>query len=117
MLRPCPLAPLAVLPPAAAACATPQSVPFSCVPREVSVYVDGRLLEGNEAALRTARAHKIYAKGPGYEPRLVVVEPEVGEEGRAAFPDDDLCVQVVPIGMGRELEVEVEPGGEAEPAR
>ncbi|TMA29655.1 MAG: hypothetical protein E6J87_19770 [Deltaproteobacteria bacterium] len=91
-----------------AGCATTQSVRIACVPREVQIYVDGRLIEGNEAALRTDRAHKIYAKGPGYEPRLVVLEPEVGEDGRAAFRDEDLCVQVVPIGMNRELEVDVE---------
>jgi hypothetical protein len=58
--------------------------------------------------LRTDRAHKIYAKGPGYEPQLVVLEPEVDEDGRAAFAEDDLCVRVVPVGMRRNLEVEVE---------
>ena len=113
-----PFAALAVLLAAAAAgCATTQKVRISCVPREVSVYVDGRLLEGGEAALRTDRAHKIYAKGPGYEPQLVVVEPEVDDNGRAAFREDELCVRVVPVGMGRELEVEVEPGSETEAAR
>ena len=117
MLRARPLAALALLAAAAAGCATTQNVRISCVPREVSVYVDGRLLEGNEAALRTDRAHKIYAKGPGYEPQLVVIEPEVDDNGRAAFREDELCVRVVPVGMGRELEVEVEPGSEAEPAR
>jgi hypothetical protein len=118
MPRTRPVAALAVLLAAAAAgCTTTQNVRISCVPREVSVYVDGRLLEGNEAALRTDRAHKIYAKGPGYEPQLVVVEPEVDDNGRAAFREDELCVRVVPVGMGRELEVEVEPGSEAEAAR
>ena len=99
---------------AAAGCATTQKVRISCVPREVKVYVDGRLLEGDEAKLRTDRAHKIYAKGPGYEPQLVVIEPEVDEGGRASFAEDDLCVRVVPVGVGRELEVEVEveSGGE-----
>jgi hypothetical protein len=100
---------------AAAGCATTQNVRIACVPREVSVYVDGRLLEGDSADLRTDRAHKIYAKGPGYEPQLVVLEPEVGADGRPAFPDDDVCMRVVPVGMGRELEVEVEPGRESEP--
>ncbi len=101
---------------AALGCASTQTVRIACVPREVSVYVDGRLLEGDETALRTDRAHKIYAKGPGYEPRLVVVEPEVGDDGRARFADDALCVRLVPVKMGRELEVEVEPGAEP-PAR
>jgi hypothetical protein len=109
MPRPRPFAALAALLAAAAAgCVTTQKVRVSCVPRDVKVYVDGRLLEGDEAALRTDRPHKIYAKGPGYEPQLVVLEPEVDEEGRAAFPEDDLCMRVVPVGVGRELEVEVE---------
>jgi hypothetical protein len=102
------LAALAAL--AAAGCATSQTVHITCVPREVSVYVDGRLLEGDSADLRTDRAHKIYAKGAGYEPQLVVLEPEVGADGHPAFPDRDLCLRVVPVGMGRELEIHVEPG-------
>jgi hypothetical protein len=109
MPRARPLAALCTLLAATAAgCATTQTVRISCVPREVSVYVDGRLLKGDEAKLRTDRAHKIFAKGPGYEPQLVVMEPEVGEDGRAAFRDDHLCVRVVPVGMERKLEVEIE---------
>jgi len=100
-----------------AGCASTQSVQIRCVPREVKVYVDGRLLQGSEADLRTDRPHKIYAKGPGYQPRLVVLEPEVDERGRSAFRDD-LCIEVVPVGMNRELEVDVEHGGAPEaPAR
>jgi len=117
MPRARPLALSAVIAALGAGCVATQNVRISCVPREVSVYVDGRLLEGTEAALRTDRAHKIYAKGPGYQPQLVVVEPEVDDNGRAAFREDELCVRVVPVGMGRELEVEVEPGSEAEAAR
>ena len=93
---------------AAAGCASTQTVRISCVPREVQVYVDGRLLEGDEARLRTDRPHKVYAKGAGYQPRLVVLEPEVDERGNAAFRDEDLCIEVVPVGMHRELEVDVE---------
>ena len=100
---------------AAAGCASTQTVRIACVPQKVSVYVDGRLLDGNEAALRTDRPHKIYAKGPGFEPRLVVIEPEVGADGRPVFRDGEVCMEVVPIGMTRELEVEVEPGGEFDP--
>ena len=96
----------------AAGCASTQSVRITCVPREVSIYVDGQLLEGDRAELRTDRAHKIFAKGPGFEPRLVVVEPETGDDGRPSFADGEVCVRVVPIGMGRELDMEVEPGGE-----
>ena len=98
----------------ATGCASTQSVRIRCVPHEVQVYVDGRLLEGDEASLRTDRAHKIYAKGPGYQPRLVVLEPEVDERGRGAFRDDDLCIEVVPVGINRELEVDVERDGKPE---
>ena len=93
----------------AAGCASTQTVRIECVPREVAVYVDGQRIEGDEAELRTDRAHKIFAKGPGYEPRLVVLEPEVDENGRAVFRDESVCVQLVPLEMKRELEVEVEP--------
>jgi hypothetical protein len=95
---------------AVAGCASTQTVRITCVPQRVSVYVDGRLIEGSEADLQTDRPHKIFVKGPGFEPRLVVLEPELGEDGRAAFRDDEVCVEVVPVGMKRELEVEVEPG-------
>ena len=98
-----------------AGCASTQTVRITCVPREVSVYVDGQLLDGDRTELRTDRAHKIFAKGPGFEPRLVVVEPETGDEGRPGF-DDEVCVRVVPVGMGRDLDLEIEPG-EEEPAR
>ena len=101
----------------AAGCASTQSVRIRCVPREVQVYVDGSLLEGDEAALRTDRPHKIYAKGPGYQPRLVVLEPQVDERGQSAFRDEDLCIEVVPIGMNRELEVDLERGAPEAPAR
>jgi hypothetical protein len=117
MLRARPLAIASVLAALATGCATTQKVRIACVPSEVVVYVDGRQIEGDEVSLRTDRAHKIYAKGPGYEPRLVVIEPEVDERGRAAFREDELCMRVVPVAMGRELEVEVEPGSGAESAR
>ena len=95
----------------ATGCASTQSVRIRCVPREVKVYVDGSLLEGNETSLRTDRPHKIYVKGPGFQPRLVVLEPQVDERGRSEFRDEDLCIEVVPIGMNRELELDVERGG------
>jgi hypothetical protein len=101
----------------AAGCASSQSVQIRCVPRAVEVYVDGRLLEGNEATLRTDRPHKIYVKGPGYQPRLVVLEPQIDERGRSAFRDEDLCIELVPVGMSRELEVDVERGAPEAPRR
>ncbi len=98
----------------AAGCASSQTVQIRCVPREVQVYVDGRLLEGDETSLRTDRPHKIYAKGPGYQPRLVVVEPEQGPDGRSAFASDNVCVEVVPVAVGREIEIDPERDVEVE---
>jgi hypothetical protein len=98
-----------------AGCATStQSIRIDCVPAEVSVYVDGRLLEESPdvVLLRTDAPHKIFVKGPGYEPRLVVLEPELDRDGRLHFDTNELCIEVVPIGQHRELEVEVERDGE-----
>jgi hypothetical protein len=99
---------LALLATAAAGCTTTQTVRVDCVPQKVTVYVDGRQLEGNEAELSTDRPHKIYAKGPGYEPRLVVLEPEQGPDGRATFATDNVCLEVVPVAVGREIELDPE---------
>jgi hypothetical protein len=92
----------------AAGCASTQKVRVDCVPQKVTVYVDGEKLDGNEAKLSTDRPHKIYAKGPGYEPRLVVLEPEPGPDGRPAFASDSVCLEVVPVGVGREIELDAE---------
>jgi hypothetical protein len=99
----------------AAGCATTQKVRVDCVPQKVTVYVDGRELEGNEAELSTDRPHKIYAKGPGYEPRLVVLEPEKRPDGRTGFASDSVCVEVVPVGIGREIELDPERDVEVAP--
>lgn len=88
-----------------------QRVSIRCVPEEVKVYVDGRLLEDDAAegvVLRTDQPHKIYVKGPGYEPRLVVLEPSVDAEGRETLGPDELCIEVVPVGVHREIELEME---------
>jgi len=100
----------------AAGCASStQQVRIACVPEEVSVYVDGRLLEegdGDVVVLRTDEPHKIFVKGAGFEPRLVVLEPSVDAEGRETLGPVELCIEVVPIGMERQLELEVEPDSE-----
>jgi len=101
---------------AAGCAASTQSIRIECVPQQVTLYVDGRLLEGpaDEIVLRTDQPHKIYVKGPGFEPKLVVLEPEVDADGRHSLGPGELCIEVVPIGMGRELEVEVERDVEVE---
>jgi hypothetical protein len=88
-----------------------QRVSIQCVPEEVKVYVDGRLLEDDAAegvVLRTDEPHKIFVKGPGYEPQLVVLEPGVDAEGRETLGPDDVCIEIVPVGMHRELDLEME---------
>jgi hypothetical protein len=89
---------------------TKQRVEIACVPRAVSIYVDGRLLEpdADSVLLRTDRPHKIFVKGPGYEPQLVVLQPERDAEGRLRFATDDVCIEVAPIGQSRALELEPE---------
>jgi len=108
----------------AAGCLTStERVRIECVPERVEVYVDGRLLETGETevSLRRDAPHKIYVKGPGYEPQLVVLEPVVDAEGNETLGSDAVCIEVVPIGMQRELELEIERdaddpvGGEPDP--
>lgn len=98
----------------AAACASTQQVRVACVPEPVEVYVDGRLLDGTSVTLRSDLPHKIYAKGPGYEPRLIVLEPRVGPDGELRLDAEDVCVEPVPIGVGRRLEIEAEEDVPAE---
>ena len=66
----------------AGGCAAKQRVALDCVPHEVSVYVDGRRLEGSadSVELRADRPHTVFFKGGDYEPRMIVLEPhEVGD--------------------------------------
>ena len=92
------------------ACATRQAVPIQCVTHPVEIYVDGRLLEANPDLLElsTDEPHKVYVKAPGYEPQLYTFEPTVDAEGNPALDQDELCIELVPIAQGRELQVEIE---------
>ena len=68
------------------------------------------MLEGNPDAveLRLDEPHKVYVKAPGYAPQLVVLEPRPGPDGELTLPAEDVCVELVPVGMGRNLELQVE---------
>jgi hypothetical protein len=92
------------------ACAPKQKVSLDCVPEEVTVYVDGRALEETpqEIELRADRPHKIFVKAPGHEPQLIVLEPEVDERGRQSLEPAEVCVDIVPVGLDRELTLEVD---------
>jgi hypothetical protein len=101
------------------ACAPKQRIPLdACVSEEVVVYVDGRLLETSEALeLRSDEPHKLFFKRPGEPPRLVVLEARADGEGRPHLEPADPCAELVAIGLGRELTIEVEEeGGDAKPA-
>ena len=92
--------------------ATTQRVALECVPEQVQIYVDGRLLDEPPDALflRTDEPHKIFVKRPGYEPRLLVLESLRDAEGRARLDRDALCLELVPVGQRRQLQLEAEEG-------
>ncbi|MEM7409863.1 MAG: hypothetical protein AAF430_06495 [Myxococcota bacterium] len=92
------------------ACVSSQTVRLRCVPEQVSIYVDGELLEAgvDEVVLRTDEPHKIFVKAPGYQPKLVVLEPETAADGRPHLGPDEVCIEPVAIGVDRKLEIEGE---------
>jgi hypothetical protein len=96
-------------------CATTQEVPLGCVAEEVQVYVDGRLLEGRPESidLSVGDPHKLYFKRPGHEPQLVVLESREGPDGSLRLEPADVCVELIPVGLGRELVIEAEEGPDA----
>ena len=100
---------------AAWGCATQQSIPLACVVEEVHIFVDGRLLEGQPDAidLRSDVPHKLYFKREGHEPQLVVLEPRTAPDGSWRLEPADVCVQLVPVGLGRKLTIEAEESADA----
>ncbi len=90
-------------------CASKQRLELHCVPQEVTVYVDGRKLEGVPEALelRKDRPHTVYFKGGGFETQLVVLESrEDGEE--IVLQPADLCSQVTFVSMKTVLQLQVD---------
>lgn len=96
-------------------CATTQEVPLGCVAEHVQVYVDGRLLEERPEAidLSVGDPHKLYFKREGHEPQLVVLEPRETPDGSLRLEPADVCRELIPVGLGRELVIEAEEGHEA----
>ena len=94
----------------ATGCAAKQRVSLDCVPHEVSVYVDGRQLEGSpdSVELRADRPHTVFFKGGDYEPRMVVLEPrEV--DGRSELAPAEVCTETSFVPMQPHVEMEVAP--------
>jgi hypothetical protein len=100
-----------------AACAARQRVPLDCVPEHVTVFVDQQALEElpETLELRSDRPHKVFLKGPSYGPRLVVLEPRRDESGKTTLHPDRICVELVPVGVDRQLTLEIEEDGGASP--
>lgn len=98
-------------------CLAKQVVPLDCVPEEVQIYVDGELLADHPdmVELSPDEPHKIFFKRPGHEPQLVVLDSVVGPDGRPTLASTDACVDLVPVGVGRELVVEGEATGDSTP--
>ncbi|MGI9590150.1 MAG: hypothetical protein ACR2P8_02185 [Myxococcota bacterium] len=101
----------------ASGCASTQTVDLRCVPNEVTVYVDGRKLEGRPETveLRQDQAHKIFFKGGAYEPQMVVLE-SVETDGVSRLEPTDLCTETRFVKMRPEVEVHVDPADEPLPA-
>ena len=101
-----------------AACAPKQRVPLDCIPEEVTIYVDQQALEARPESieLSTNRPHKIYLNGPGYEPRLIVLEPGEDQNGEPTLSPEQVCVELVRVGVDRELTLEVEREHESDSA-
>ena len=93
----------------AAACATTQHVPLDCITEEMRVFVDGQLLEGDPDSIRLGidAPHKLYIKRPGHPPQLVVLVPEETGDGIRLVPED-VCLELVPVGVDRALTIEAE---------
>ncbi len=94
----------------AVGCAHKQRVPLDCVPEQVTVYVDGRALEETPEALELAanRPHTVMFRRPGYRPQMVVLRSGTGDDGGPALAPAQLCVELVPVAMNRDLVLEVE---------
>lgn len=90
-------------------CATKQTIPLDCVPKDVTIYVDKKPLDSvpNEIELRTDRPHTLFFRGEGYDPAMVVLDSVSGEHGPALAPSD-VCVELHFVKRAQELEIEIE---------
>ena len=96
---------------AALGCASTQRISLACVPKNVSVYVDGRLLEGSPETLKLAKdeAHTVFLKGGGYQSQMLVFESRE-RDGKPELDPADLCSRLKFIEMQPEVKIELEPG-------
>ena len=92
-----------------AGCAARQRISLDCVPSDVTIYVDKKALDGvpEELQLSTDEPHTLFFKREGFEPTMVVLEPEDTEAGPALAPADP-CVELHFVERTREIQIEVE---------
>jgi hypothetical protein len=107
------------------ACAHTQSFQIDCIPRDVTIFLDGEPLDrapadvtvfvdgvpvdrtSDSIDLRTDQPHVLFIRGEGYEPAMVVLDIEETEDGPALSPRD-LCLGLNLAKRSRKLEIEVE---------
>jgi hypothetical protein len=94
----------------ASGCATRQSIPVECTTETVKIFVDGQLMEGNPDLLElsTDEPHVVFIRAEGFVPQQYIFEPELDEDGEPRLTPGNICVELVPVGQGRRLEVEVD---------
>ncbi len=99
-------------------CASTQTVDLQCVPKDVTVYVDGRKLDETPESIELSRAeaHKIFFKGGPYEPRMVVLE-SIEMDGESRLEPADVCTATQFVKVRPEVEIRVHPADEPAPAR
>jgi hypothetical protein len=107
------------------ACAHTQTFQIDCIPRDVTIFLDGKPLDratgditvfvdgapvdraSDSIELRTDQPHVLFIKGEGYLPAMVVLDIEETEDGPALSPRD-LCIGLNLAKRSRKLEIEVE---------
>lgn len=92
---------------AASGCATKQRVALDCVPRDVTVYVDGRAVATGTQSVELSRdrAHTVYFKGGGYEPRMVVLESV-----DSGLSPPDVCSHTAFVPVRPKVQMQLEDG-------
>lgn len=92
-----------------ACCTVRQSIPLDCVPKSVTVYVDGEALDEVPAELRLRgdEPHTLFFSGGGFEKRSVILDSRETEDGHSLEPAEPCReLRFEPIGKSVEFEVE-----------
>ncbi len=96
-----------------ACCAAKQPIPLDCVPRTVTVFVDGERLEEapRELELRSDEPHTLFFSGGGYEKRSLILDSRETEDGHRLDPSEPCReLRFEPVEKSVEFEVDEEAG-------